>query len=163
MFAILKLLSFLPFGNLLRGGSLKIIGIVGIVIALGLVYWNWKKGIEESVRDEVNTQILEERIREQEKRTQALLDISTRQNEIIASAIERNDVLLKDVETGRIKIGSMEAKPASAPVESALNLIRDIEAKDAAVPAEPKAEPEEEESSGNSVIDAWKKKLGVGE
>lgn len=160
MFAILKLLSFLPFGSLFRGGSLKIIGIVGMVIALGLVYWNWKKGIEEGVRDEVNVQLLEERLKEQERHTQNLLNISTRQNEIIEAAIERNDVLLKQVETGRIKIGSMKAKPASEPVESALDLIRDIEAKDAAAKAaQPKSEAEEKEESGNSVIDEWKKKL----
>ncbi len=157
MFAILKLLSFLPFGSLLRGGSLKIIGIVGIVIALGLVYWNWKKGIEESVRDEVNVQLLEERLKEQERHTEDLLNISKRQNEIIEASIARNNKLLKAVETERIKIGSMKASPASEPVEAALNVIRGIQQQEATV-KEAVSKPEEE-GSGNSVIDDWKKKL----
>lgn len=161
MFAILKLLSFLPFGSLLRGGSLKIIGIVGVVIALGFVYWNWKTGIEEGVRDEVNVQLLEERLAEQEKRTQALLDITEKQNEIIEAAIARNDVLLKDVETGRITIGAMKAKPATPPVESALSIIRDIERRGEV--EKPPVVEEEEKESGNSVIEAWKEKLkGLG-
>ena len=158
MFAILKLLSFLPFGGLLRGGSLKIIAIVGVVIALGFMYWKWKSSIEEGVRDEINVQLLEERLKEQEKRTEDLLNISKRQNEIIEASIARNQKLLKAVEGERIRIGSMKASPATEPVEAALDVIRGIQAEKDTEPEAP--EKEAEEATGNTVIDKWKKLVG---
>lgn len=155
IFGVLKLLSFLPFGGMLRGTSLKVIGVIGLAGIVAFGYWKWKSGIENEVREEINAQILEERIKEQEKKTQLLLSITEKQNEVIELAIARSDKLRELIQRSRIEIGGMEASPATPPLEAAMAALRALEGK----AAETAKKKPEGESTGNSVIDDWKKKL----
>ncbi len=158
MFAVLKLLSFLPFGSLLRGGTMKIVGILGLVAVLAFGYWKWKDSIEDKVRDSINADLLKERIEEQERQTQLLLDVSKRQDEIIRQAIERNQALRKSLEQAQITIGAMEATPATPPLEATMEILRQLEAQ--GVKVDPPQADAPEGKTGNRWIDAWKKSTG---
>ena len=159
MFPILKLLTFLPFGSFLRGGTFKLVAIVGLVGVLAFGYWKWKDSIQDAVRDDINAQLLEERINQQQRQTEILMSISEQQNRIMQAAIERNQALIRSLEQHRITIGGMEASPATAPLEAAMDAIRKLEAAGAKLRDPP---PAPEGVDENTWIEAWKKKFGVG-
>lgn len=158
MFAVLKLLSFLPFGSFLRGGSFKIIGILGLVAAVAFMYWKWKDNIQDQVRDDINAQLLSERIQVQEQNMKILTDVTERQNLIIQQAIERNQQLIEALAQAKVQIGAMEATPATPPLEAALDIIRQIEAQGITINNKPKAEEEV-----NPAIKAWREITGSSE
>ena len=160
---ILKALTFLPFGGFLRGGSLKMIGILGLVAVVAFGYFKWKGSIQAEVREQENIARLEQIAADQQRQTEILLDVTERQNAIIKAAIDRNQKIIKALQAAKIQIGAMEASPATAPLEATMEILRQLEQQGVRV-EQAKKEIQEQKPTGNSSIDAWRQRLfGGGE
>ncbi len=152
-FIIAKLLAFLPFGNVLKGASGKMILIVGVILFVVFLIWNFKENIKEQVAAVFMQQQLEDTIVFQQQEISRLRGIEEERNISIAKAIADNEALVIMINATKRDIRSDDFTPqtASPVLQHTLKTIADFE-KGEVKPTEVEA------TGGNSVIDAWKKK-----
>lgn len=82
MFTVTKLLSFLPMGNMLRGTSGKIILIIGALVGLAFLVWQWKDAIRETVFNEIYAEQAQAALEDQQRRQEIIQDISEKNREL---------------------------------------------------------------------------------
>ena len=150
-FIIAKLLAFLPFGNLLKGASGKLIMIVGVILLLVFLVWRYNSSIMEKATAMFNQQQPEETVAFQQREITRLHGIEAERNKAIEKAIADNETLLLMVNGAKQDARTFEAQPASPVLQHTLETISKFEngERDNTVEVEP---------TGNSAIDAWKKK-----
>lgn len=155
-FLFAKLLAFLPFGNVLKGASGKLILIAGVILLIVFMVWNFKEKIKEQVAAVFMQQQLEDTIVFQQQEISRLRGIEEERNSAIAKAIADNEALVIMINETKQEIRSDAFSPevASPVLQHAIKAISEFE-KGAGVVVE---EPKGAEATGNSVIDAWKKK-----
>lgn len=162
MFFLTKLLAFLPFGNLLRGTSLKIILIIGAILVVAFVYWKWKDNIRTAVYKEIFQEQVVNQLEEQErefKRLQAIIAareaalqrLLAQQKELAA----RYERVLADIQRGEYDTGEV-----SEVLRVIVDQIRRTElgeplrdSRPVSTPPVPQPKPEQ---TGNASIDAWR-------
>ncbi len=183
-FFLLKGLSFLPFGGILKNPKV-IIGII-IVALLAFGYFKWKSSIKQAIYNQIYTEQAEQHIenqRQEMERRQQLMDES---NRAVRKAQEERQRILREIETARQRTRNVapEDNGQVAPVlEEALQFIRNRqgvvappeaaepsigqqagEILDSGVEAARDAVRATEEAvapalkTGNSAIDAWRAK-----
>lgn len=152
-FIIAKLLAFLPFGNLLKGASGKLIMVVGAILLVVFLVWRYNAVITERVAVMFKQQQLEDTIVFQQQEINRLHGIEEERNKSIAKAIKDNEALLLMVNGAKQEARSDAFTPetASPVLQHTLKTISEFENGERVV--EDKVEP-----TGNSAIDAWKKK-----
>lgn len=158
-FAITKLLAFLPFGNIFKGlsGRVLLISLIAGVIAFGV--WKWKDNIKAQVAEAFYQQQIEDQLQDVKTEVQRLRNIEEARNAAIQRAIQRNESLILSIQEGRREIagGKYTPAPATQVLKDTMSRIKSIEE------ADHKPLPKKEESSGNVVIDTWKKVFGGGD
>ena len=177
-FFLLKGLSFLPFGGLLKNPKVLIGGI--LIIALAFAYFKWKGAIKERIYNEIYTQQAEQHIENQRREQERVQQLITEGNRAVSEAQARREALIREIERARSQTRNVapEDNGQVAPVlEEALSFIRARqgtpsapreptlgdragEALDQGLDATRGAVERAEgaiESTGNSVIDAWRK------
>jgi len=172
-FFLLKGLSFLPFGGLLKNPKLLIGAIVIALLVFG--YFNWKDAIKTAIYNELYAEQVEEHLENQRQELERIKKLAEESTTAVQTVNKERQKLLKDIEAARAATRNVipERNGAVAPVLSeALDFIRARQAS---------PEPEEEtlrtkmddvvnrgldalrgtqepvETTGNSAIDAWKK------
>ena len=185
-FFLLKGLSFLPFGGILKNPKV-IMGLI-IVVLLAFGYWKFKSSIKQTIYNQIYTEQAEQHIENQRRemeRRQLLMDES---NEAVRRAQEQRARLLREIEAARQQTRNVDPSRNGevAPVlEDALQFIRERQgtATSALEPAEATigervgtAVDEARERgtealrdageaasdtwrTGNSAIDAWREKM----
>ena len=181
-FFLLKGLSFLPFGGLLKNPKV-LIGLI-LVVVLAFAYFKWKSSIKQAIYNQIYTEQAEQHIenqRQEMERRQQLMDES---NRAVRRAQEERNKLLREIEQARQQTRNVdpERNGEVAPVlEDALQFIRGRQG--VSVPAEPTigsqagevldkgveratealgaAEEAVDETwkTGNAAIDAWREKM----
>lgn len=148
VFGLSKLLAFLPFGNIFKGLSGKLIVIAMIIGIVSFGIWKWKDNIKASVAEVFYQQQIEDQLVEVKTEVQRLRRIEDIRNDAITKSIQRNESLILTIQEGRKDIadGKYEPTPATPVLKDAMRRIQGIDGSN--------TEPEE---TGNSVIDAWKK------
>ena len=185
-FFLLKGLSFLPFGGLLKNPKV-IIGII-IVALLAFGYFKWKSSIKQAIYNQIYTEQAEQHIENQQREMERRQRLMEESNEAVRRAQEQRAKLLREIEQARQQTRNVdpERNGAVAPVlEDALQFIRDREGTRSA-PVEPReatigqqfgeavdnAQERGTEAlrdageaasetwrTGNSAIDAWREKM----
>lgn len=150
-FIIAKLLAFLPFGNLLKGASGKLIMIVGAILLVVFLVWRYNSVIIERATAMFNQQQLEETVAFQQREITRLHSIEAERNKAIEQAIADNEALLLMINGAKQDARGFEPKQASPVLQHTLKTISEFENGERVV-------EEEVEPTGNSAIDAWKKK-----
>ncbi len=152
-FLIAKLLAFLPFGNLLKGASGKLIMIAGVLLLVVFLVWRYNHAITERVTAMFNQQQLQSTVVFQQKEITRLREIEEERNRAIQQAIKDNEALLLMVGKTKQEVRSDDFKPeiASPVLQHTLRAIAGFESgkTEEATPGG---------DTGNSAIDAWKKK-----
>ena len=176
-FFALKFLSFLPFGNLLRGASGKLILFGGLALLIAFGVWKIRHNIYEKVYNEVYAEQAEEILQQKEREYEKLEELTKIREELTEEHFRSREELI--IEIQRIKSMIEYSRPEDdgevAPVlRDVISHLRSLEERTAKV-KEPEKEPslldrvldkvpyigdETEKSSGNSIIDGWKKKRG---
>lgn len=178
-FFALKFLSFLPFGNLLRGASGKLILFGGLALVIAFGIWKIRHDIYERAYNEVYAEQAEEILKQKEREYEKLEELAKFTDEFTGDHYRSREELIIEIQKIRsmVEYSRPEDDGEVAPVlRAVIDHIRSLEAKTAKVKVEePKEEPslldkaldkipyigdESEESSGNSIIDSWKKKRG---
>lgn len=174
-FFLLKGLSFLPFGGLLKNPKV-IIGAI-VIAALVFGYIKWKSAIKQAIFAQIYTEQAEQHIENQRREMERTQELMNESNRAVRQAQEKRHKLLTEIEAARsaTRNVSPERNGTVAPVLSdALDFIRARQT--APEPAErtlgdkigeavdegTEALQDAQESAtetGNSAIDAWKKKL----
>lgn len=75
-FFALKFLSFLPFGNLLRGASGKLILFGGLALLIAFGVWKIRHNIYERVYNEVYAEQAEEILQQKEREYEKLEELT---------------------------------------------------------------------------------------
>jgi regulatory protein YycI of two-component signal transduction system YycFG len=150
-FIIAKLLAFLPFGNLLKGASGKLIMIVGVILLLVFLVWRYNGAIVERATAMFNQQQLEETVKFQQREITRLHSIEAERNKAIEQAIADNEALLLMVNETKQEARGFTPKTASPVLQHTFKAISKFQNGERVV-------EEEVEPTGNSAIDAWKKK-----
>lgn len=174
-FFLIKGLSFLPFGGLLKNPKV-IIGII-IIAALAFGYFKFKASIKQAVFNQIYTEQAEQHIANQQReieRQKAIMQESLRATE---EARKRREVIIKAIEAARAKTRNVDPDKngSVAPVLSeALEFIRSRqpapeprgatlgEKVDEVVDDSTEALRGAQESAtktGNKFIDEWKERL----
>lgn len=189
-FFLLKGLSFLPFGGILKNPKVLIGVIIVVVLAFGI--YKWKSSIKEAIYNELFSEQVEQHMENQRKeleRTRQLLEEGT---QAVDNARKERQKLLTEIEDARTatrNVTSDQNGPVAPVLSEALNFIRERETAagntgESAVEgvSEPREETLKEKLSnavdsslealkgakdsvtetGNSAIDAWKKKQEEG-
>lgn len=181
-FFLLKGLSFLPFGGFLKNPKVLIGLVIVVVVAFG--YFKWKSAIKEAIYNELFSEQVEQHMENQRReleRTRQLLEEGT---QAVDEARQERQKLLTEIEDARAAARNVlpeDNGPVAPVLSKALDFIRARE-----TASEPPPEPREETlkekldnavdsglealkgakdsvtSTGNSAIDAWKKKQEEG-
>lgn len=173
-FFLLKGLSFLPFGGILKNPKV-LIGLI-IVALLAFGYFKWKSAIKEAIYNEIFSEQVEQHLENQRKETERLRQLLEEGNQAVTEAQTNRTQILEEIEEARNATRNVtpERNGAVAPVLSeALDFIRRRETSSAAQEDATTSETdnvvdkglkalsdaqESVKSTGNSAIDAWKKK-----
>lgn len=175
-FIAAKLLSFLPFGNLLRGTSGKLILVGLAAAAVAFLVWKWKDNIRNEAYDAIFSRQAEEVIKEQKKEFEKLQKAIESSRQIERNVLEKRQKLTVETEELIKEIRQANAEddgPVAPVLKMSVEFIRDREATkkgtktvvDKAIDVTKKAVEatgkavDKAGESGNSVIDAWKKGL----
>lgn len=152
-FLIAKLLAFLPFGNILKGASGKLIMIAGVILLVVFLVWRYNHAITERVTAMFNQQQLQSTVVFQQKEITRLREIEAERNRAIEQSIKNNEALLLMIGKTKQEVRSDDFTPttASPVLQHTLRAIAEFEAGKSEEVA-PNGE------TGNSAIDAWKKK-----
>lgn len=173
-FFLLKGLSFLPFGGLLKNPKV-IIGVI-IVALLAFGYFKWKSSIKQALFNQIYTEQAEQHIENQRREMERTQKLMNESNRAVNAAQEKRARLLREIEGARSQTRNVapERNGDVAPVLSeALDFIRGRQSA-AVVPertfgdkvgdvVDDSAEAitgaqESVKETGNSAIDAWKKR-----
>ena len=175
-FFLLKGLSFLPFGGLLKNPKV-IIGII-IIALLAFGYIKWKSAIKQAVFNQIYTEQAEQHIANQQReleRQRALMLESQRATE---DARKRREAIIKDIEAARVRARNADPDkdgPVAPVLSDALDFIRSRqtvpeprgatlgEKVDEVVGESVEALKGAQESAtktGNKFIDEWKERFG---
>ena len=162
-FVLMKALSFLPFGGLLKGGSLKMILIVAAVAAVAFGVWKWKDGIKTAVYNEIYAD-RQEQIIEDQQRQIALNERLMREREAaVAGYLDAQAQLREALAMNRMELRRKEYEAMQVPpvINGALDIIRKSEH----LPKEGGEQPPDAGTldSGNSVVERWKRKIRGGD
>ena len=176
-FFLLKGLSFLPFGGILKNPKVLIAIIIIALLAFG--YFKWKSAIKEAIYNEIYAEQVEEHLENQRQEFERIMKLTEEGNKAVKEATKQREVLIKEVEQARQATRNVapERNGKVAPVLSeALDFIR---------ARQTSPEPIEEtlgtkmntviedslnalrgteevvEPTGNSAIDEWKRKQGT--
>jgi hypothetical protein len=175
-FFLLKGLSFLPFGGLLKNPKVIIGAIIVALLVFG--YFKWKSSIKQAIFNQIYTEQAEQHIENQRREMERTQQLMNESNRAVREAQEKRHRLLKEIEGARAHTRNVaperngevapvlsealdfirERQPVSAPPERTLgDKVGDVvdDGAEAITGAQ-----ESVESSGNSVIDAWKKLRG---
>lgn len=169
-FVLLKGLSFLPFGGLLKNPKV-IIGIV-LIAVLAFAYWKWKSSIEEAAYNAIFTQQAEEHLERQRKNLEQTQKLIEESNAAVLKSQKQRESLLRDIEAARDRTRNVRSEDNGevAPVlRDALEFIRQNEGApeapertlgDTAKDAVDKATGAVRGAvkTGNDAIDAWRNK-----
>ena len=174
-FFLLKGLSFLPFGSLLKNPKI-IIGAI-LIAALLFGYFKWKSAIKQAVYNSIYAEQVEQHITNQKReldRQRALMLESQRATE---DARKRREAIIKDIEAARARTRNVDPDkdgPVAPVLSEALDFIRSHEAvpepreatlgeKVGEVVGEGvealKDAQESATKTGNKFIDEWKERL----
>ena len=177
-FFLLKGLSFLPFGGLLKNPKV----LIGLIIVALLVfgYFNWKSSIKKAIYNEIFAEQVEEHLENQRQELERVKKLTDEGTKAVKKAHTHRKKILTEIEGARNLTRNVtpERNGTVAPVLSeALDFIRARETS-----SEPFGDTlgdklgtvvddglkalsdvqESVESTGNSAIDAWKKKRAEG-
>lgn len=174
-FIISKALAFLPFGNLLRGASGKLILGLVIVGALAFAYWKWKDNIREEIFNQINQETAEQLIRNQEEQLRRQEEFLDRQGKLAEELLRRQRQHIENSNQISNIIDNVTPEdngPVAPILDKVFKQINAFEGYSENVTpsseATNKVETEEEpstldkaveviESTGNSAIDQWRK------
>lgn len=124
-FFLLKGLSFLPFGGLLKNPKV-IIGII-IIALLAFAYVKWKSAIKTAVFNQIYTEQAEQHIANQQRELERQRALMLESQRATDEAKKRRDAIMKDIEAARAKTRNVDPEKDGeiAPVLSdALDFIR---------------------------------------
>jgi len=178
-FFLLKGLSFLPFGGILKNPKVLIAIIVIALLAFGI--YKWKSAIEDAIYNEVYKERVEEHLENQRQEFERIMKLAESGNKAVKEATKQREVLIKEVEQARQATRNVapERNGTVAPVLSeALDFIRSRQTapesteetlgtkmndviKDSLDALRGSEEPVE--ATGNSAIDEWKRKQEEGQ
>ncbi len=157
-FVALKALSFLPFGSLLKGGSLKVILIGVAVAAVAFGIWKWKDGIRTAVYNQVYQERVEEQLAAQQRQMELAERLMSEREKAVREAFEAREELQRLLARARTELRAEDFEAGAVPpvIIRALELIKEAEQK--------KGDEDQERDpgrprSGNSVVDTWKDKF----
>lgn len=173
-FFLLKGLSFLPFGGFLKNPKIIIGAIIIALLAFG--YFKWKDSIKEAIYNEFYSEQVEQHLENQRQELERVKKLAEESNNAVQKAQEERNALIEDIEAARAATRNVdpERNGTVAPVLSeALDFIRARQASpepaDATLDEKMdnavekglealKGAQKRIEDTGNSAIDAWKKK-----
>lgn len=144
-------MAFIPFGNLLKGASGKLIMIAGAILLVVFLIWRYNGMIIEKATAMFNQQQLEETVAFQQREITRLHSIEGERNKAIERAIADNEALLLMINDAKQVTRSFTPMPASPVLKSTLKAISEFENRERV------EDTGEAKSTGNSSIDAWKK------
>lgn len=173
-FFLLKGLSFLPFGGILKNPKILIAIIIIALLAFGV--YKWKSAIKEAIFNEIYKEQVEEHLENQRQEFERIMKLTESGNRAVKEATQQREVLIKEVEQARQATRNVtpERNGTVAPVLSeALDFIRSRQT--APKPIEEtlgskvtdaieeslnalRGTEEVSEPTGNSAIDEWKRK-----
>ena len=172
-FFALKFLSFLPFGNLLRGASGKLILFGGLALLIAFGVWKIRQNIYERAYNEVYAEQAEEILTQKQREYEKLEELTNAREKFLGDRQRSREELILEIQRIRsfIEYSRPEDDGEVAPVlRDVITHLRSLEAS-TTKPEKPKEEPglldklkdkvpsfEEIEKSGNSIIDKWKKR-----
>jgi hypothetical protein len=173
-FFLLKGLSFLPFGGILKNPKI----LIAIIIIAGLVfgYFKWKSAIKEAIFNEIYAEQVEEHLENQRQEFERIMKLTESGNIAVKKATQQREVLIKEVEQARQATRNVTPErngPVAPVLSEALDFIRSRQT--APAPIEEtlgskvtdaieeslnalRGTEEVSEPTGNSAIDEWKRK-----
>lgn len=159
-FVALKALSFLPFGGLLKGGSLKMVLIGVAVVAVAFGIWKWRDNIRTAVYNEVYAEQQEEIIAKQQRQLELTERLMQEREAAVAQALDAQAKLREAIAMNKLELRRQEFEAMQVPpvINAALDIIRKsqhLEGMGDELPPEAEDPP-----TGNSVIDRWKSLRG---
>ena len=177
-FFLLKGLSFLPFGGLLKNPKV-LIGVI-LVALLAFGYFMWKSSIKEAIYNEIFAEQVEQHLENQRQELERVKKLTDEGTTAVKKAHTHRQKILTEIEKARNLTRNVTPErngPVAPVLSEALDFIRARESS-----SESSSEPHEDTladkldnvvdsglkalsdaqesvtSTGNSAIDAWKKK-----
>jgi len=175
-FFLLKGLSFLPFGGILKNP--KILFALILVVVLAVVYFKWKGAIEDRIANEIFTEQAQQHIENQKKELERIQKLSVESQRAVREAQERREKLLREVEQARSATRNVDPDrdgEVSPVLRDTLDFIHSrhhaqspqppaqrslTQRAGAALESGTKAVQSAVKATGNAAIDAWKKARG---
>lgn len=165
-FFLLKGLSFLPFGGLLKNPKILMGVIIIALLAFGI--YKWKSSIKEAIFNEMFAEQAEQLLDDQRRELERVQKLTEEANRAVSEARSNRDAIIKEIAEARAKTRNVapEDNGTVAPVLSeALDFIRADRA--SSVPREETLgdkvgnvvdeAQESAEEAGESVLERWKR------
>ena len=161
-FFLLKGLSFLPFGGLLKNPKI-LMGVI-IIALLAFGYFKWKSSIKEAIFNEIFAEQAEQLIEDQRRQQELSQRLIEQGNAAVREAQTERDRIIREIEQARAATRNVapEDNGAVAPVLSeALDFIRGDRA--STEPAERTLGDvvddvvDDAENAGESVLERWER------
>jgi len=161
-FFLLKGLSFLPFGGLLKNPKV-LIGVI-IIALLAFGYFKWKSAIKEAIFNEIFAEQAEQLLDDQRRELERVQRLTEEANRAVEEANRNRQSIMREIEAARAATRNVspEENGAVAPVLSdALEFIRGNRE-----PTEPAERTlgdrinevvDEAENAGESVLERWER------
>ena len=124
-FVLLKGLSFLPFGGLLKNPKVLIGGV--LILVLAFAYIKFKNSIKETIYNQIFTEQAEQHIENQQRELERQRALMREENEAVRRAQAQRAQLLREIESARSLTRNVDPEQNGevAPVlEEALSFIR---------------------------------------